>query len=166
MNTKILMTMALMCVVLLTGCQEEQMSDPNAIDKSEVNRKIVDTYSDLAIQNAIVAQHTLYPYHFAANSADLNELGQRDLRVLIEHYKVNPGSIAIHQGPVDGILYQARAHGVYNQLVDAGIPKNKIDINDGMPGGNGMPSSTVIEILERSKQISNQQQSETMEVKF
>jgi hypothetical protein len=126
MSTKtMLIMMSLMCTVLLSSCQEQQAVEPDPIDRTEVNRKIVDTYSDLAIQNAIIAQHTLYPYHFVPNGVDLNDLGQRDLSVLITHYKNNPGTITIQQGSADAILYQARAQMVFQKLQDAGIPEKK-----------------------------------------
>lgn len=152
MNTKRMLTgMVLVCVMVVAGCQEQQANGPDPIDKSAVNRAIVDTYSDLAIQNAVIAQHTLYPYHFVPNSADLNDLGRRDLAVLTEHFKANPGTLTVQQGSVDGVLYQSRAQMVYEKLMEAGIAQEKIHLADGMPGGSGMASTTVIEILEKAQ---------------
>ena len=141
---------SLICSVFLVGCQEEQVN-PNAVDSSEVNRKVVDTYSDLAIQNAIIAQHTLYPYHFVNNSAQLNALGDRDLSVLIQHFQENPGQINIPQGGTESLLYQSRAQTVYEKLLAGGIPDDKIRIAGGMPGGQGIQSNAMIEILETDK---------------
>lgn len=148
---KVLIAMSLVGAILIIGCQEQQIADPNPVDKNAFNRAVVDTYSDLAIQNAIVAQHTIYPYHFVANSVELNDLGMRDLSVLIEHYKQNPGEITLQQGSVEGLLYQSRAQMIYEKLLEAGIPQDKINMTDGMPGGEGMPSTAVIEILETAK---------------
>jgi hypothetical protein len=145
-----MIVMSLMCVVLLCGCQEQQV-DPNAVDSSVVNRKIVDTYSDLAIQNAVIAQHTLYPYHFVNNSAQLNALGNRDLSVLIQHFQENPGQINVPQGSTESLLYQSRAQTVYEKLLVGGIPDEKIQISGGMPGGDGIASNSIIEILETEK---------------
>ena len=156
MNTKnMLIVMSTLCVVFMVGCQDEMVDGPSPIDKGAVNRAVVDTYSDLAIQNAIIAQHTLYPYHFVPNSVDLNDLGRRDLSVLTEHFKENPGNLTVQQGSVEGVLYQSRAQMVYEKLMEAGIPQDKINITDGMPGGSGMPSVTVIEILEKAKEASS-----------
>lgn len=163
---KMFIVISLICMVLISGCQEEQSAEMNPIDKSAVNRAIVDTYSDLAIQNAIVAQHTLYPYHFVINSVDLNDLGRRDLSVLVEHFKQNPGVLTVQQGGVEGVLYQARVQRVHEKLMEAGIPQNKINMADGMPGGSGMLSNAVIEILEKAKTDGSDDQGYSMGVQF
>jgi hypothetical protein len=147
---KAVLIMSFVCVVVLCGCQEKQQAEPT-VDTSQVNRKIVDTYSDLAIQNAIIAQHTLYPYHFINNSAQLNGLGERDLSVLVQHFHDNPGQLVLQQGGTESLLYQSRAQTVYEKLLQGGIPDEKIRITDGMPGGNGMASNSMIEILETEK---------------
>lgn len=151
MKTKqMFIAISLVSVILLSSCQEQQVTAPSPYsDNDEVNRAILDTYSDLAIQNAIIAQHTIYPYHFVANGVDLNALGQRDLSVLTEHYKHNPGEITVQQGDVDELLYQGRAQMIYEKLLEGGIPPEKINMTDGLPGGEGMPSNSVIEILEK-----------------
>ena len=147
---KAVLMMSLMCSVLLVGCQEQQV-DTNTVDESQVNRKIVDTYSDLMIQNAIIAQHTLYPYHFVNNSAMLNGLGERDLAALTQHFQENPGQLSIQQGKTDAILYQSRAQTVYEKLLAGGVPDSKIKIISGMPGGDGIQTNAVIEILATEK---------------
>ena len=149
---KKMLMMSLVCAIVFCGCQEEQ-ADTNTVDESEVNRKIVDTYSDLAIQNAIIAQHTLYPYHFVNNGAQLNGLGERDLSVLVQHFQDNPGQLILQQGGTESLLYQSRAQTVYEKLLAGGIPDGKIQINDGMPGCDGIASNSIIEILETEKTL-------------
>ncbi len=149
---KIMASINLISVLCLCGCcapQKEKVSNP--IDQSQVDRAIVGIYSDMAIQNAIIAQHTLYPYHFVNNSANLNTIGERDLSVLIAHFLNNPGKLIVQQGAADDLLYQSRAQLVYEKLLAGGIVQEKINITDGMPGGDGMPSGSVIEILEKAK---------------
>jgi len=146
---KSVLAISLMCILVLAGCQEEQAGP--TVDESQVNRKIVDTYSDLMIQNAIISQHTLYPYHFVNNSAMLNGLGERDLAVLIQHFQENPGQISVQQGKTDALLYQSRAQTVYEKLLAGGVPDNKIKILSEMPGGDGIQSNAVIEILATEK---------------
>ncbi|MEN8127910.1 MAG: hypothetical protein ABFR90_08930 [Planctomycetota bacterium] len=150
MKLREIFAISLICAVLLCGCQEEQV-DGDTVDTSEVNRKIVDTYSDLAIQNAIISQHTLYPYHFVNNSAQLNGVGERDLSVLVQHFQENPGQLILQQGGTKSLLYQSRAQTVYEKLLAGGIPDGKIRITDGMPGGEGIASNSIIEILETEK---------------
>ena len=163
MRLKEMFVMSLFCAILLCGCQEQQAGP--TVNTSEVNRKIVDTYSDLAIQNAIIAQHTLYPYHFVNNSSQLNGLGERDLSVLIRHYQDNPGKLVLQQGGTESLLYQSRAQTVYEKLLQGGIADEKIRIIDGMPGGSGMASNSIIEVLEteRTKDMSR---GYDMDVKF
>lgn len=158
-----LLVLGLLACIVLTGCQEEQ-AEPT-VDTTEVNRKIVDTYSDLAIQNAIISQHTLYPYHFVNNSAQLNKLGERDLTVLIQHFKDNPGRINLQQGGVDSSLYRSRTQTVTEKMLQGGIPDNKIKIASGMPGGDGISSNAVIEILEKAKE-SDMTEGYEMDVEF
>ena len=146
---KTVLTMSLVCVAIFCGCQEEQAAP--TVDQDAVNRKIVDTYSDLAIQNAIITQHTLYPYHFVNNGVHLNSLGQRDLSVLIQHFQDNPGQLTLQQGGTESRLYQSRAQTVYEKLLAGGIPDGKIRITDGMAGGDGMASNSIIEILETER---------------
>lgn len=160
---KTMLVLGLICCVILVGCQVEP-TEPT-VDTSEVNRKIVDTYSDLAIQNAIISQHTLYPYHFVKNSAQLNGLGQRDISVLIQHFQDNPGQINVQQSGVDSVLYQSRTQIVYEKLLAGGIPDGKIRIASGMPGGEGISSNAVIEILEKAK-TADMGQGSDMDVAF
>jgi len=143
---------SLLCAVFIAACcPETNRPMTNVIDKSRVNRAIVENYFDMAIQTAVITQHTLYPYHFIKNSVDLNTLGQRDLSILIEYLKQNPGRLIVHRGEIDEMLYQSRTQMVYETLLQAGIARDHIDIRDDMPGGAGMPSTSVIEIQEAGK---------------
>lgn len=153
-TTGMLIVLCLVCGMLIIGCGSETKKpvSSNTFDEDQFNKKAVDTYSDLAIQNAIIAQHTLYPYHFVNNSANLNGVGERDIMVLIQHFLANPGQLNLQKGSADDALYKARKELVYEKLVQAGIPQEKISITDGLPGGDGVPSTTVIEILEKAKE--------------
>ena len=51
-----MVVIGLICGILLSGCQKERTSEPNLIDRSRVNQAILESYSDLAIQNAIMHQ--------------------------------------------------------------------------------------------------------------
>ena len=78
-------------------------------------------------------------------------LGQRDLSVLVQHFQDNPGQLILQQGGTESLLYQSRAQTVYENLLAGGIPDGKIQIADGMPGGDGIASNSIIEILETEK---------------
>ena len=133
-------------LLLLAGCSEDMQDETR--DNHELNSKLIESYSDISIKNAIISQHTLFPYHFVNNSSQLNELGDNDLMILIEHFVKNPGRLNIRQGEVSSEIYQARINLVIEKIKDAGIDKKKINISDDMAGGSGMSSEKVLVILE------------------
>lgn len=146
------MIMTLLFCILVIGCQENMQENSN---NHMINSQLINTYNDIAIQNAIVSQHTLFPYHFVENGAELNELGQKDLAALISHFIKHPGHLNIRKHNTPRDLYNARVNLVRKRLQQAGIAIERISVTDGMPGGSGMTSERVLVILERaSKGIS------------
>lgn len=146
-----LLAAGLLCVVMAGGCtcnQEKKTVESNVVKEPHV----IDLYSDLAIQNAIIAQHTIYPYHFVNNSAALNALGQRDLAVLANHFAQNPGELTVRRDQADNALQQARIETVMARLSEGGVEASRIRISDGMAGGAGMSTSDIIEVLVRSRE--------------
>ncbi len=131
----------------LAGCEAEQqpVNDPDV----NLDTELVRTLNDIGIENAILAQHTLYPYHFVSNADSLNELGQRDLAVLARHFREYPGALQIQGAEGDGDLYEARVAHVLGRLKDAGVDTDRMTVSDGMPGGSGVPAGRVITILEK-----------------
>lgn len=144
-----ILTMSCMCI-LIAGCAEEVQKGP---DKALINAELMNSFNDIAMQNAIISQHTLYPYHFVNNSAKLNELGQRDLDVLTKHFMENPGQLNIRRHDISSDLYDARVNLVLDQLKEAGIATENISVSDGMPGGPGMPTERILIILEDSGKV-------------
>lgn len=138
-----IMAMALISIVLV-GCPETVEQGQN---RHSINSALINTYYDIAVRNAIISQHTLYPYHFVNNSAELNELGHRDLGVLAAHFMKNPGQLNIRHDGVSVDLYKARIELVLNKLKETGINPEQMSIADGMPGGSGMLSEKIIVIL-------------------
>jgi len=143
----IVITTLVLFGALTVGCQEENME--KSPDERLMNSKLISTYSDIAIQNAIISEHTLFPYHFTRNGAELNELGQRDLAVLTGHLAKNGGHLNIRQLDVPAELYEARVNLVRERLQEAGIDMERISMSDGMPGGSGMSSEKVLVILKQ-----------------
>jgi hypothetical protein len=130
------------------GCPNQIGTGPIHDDRGAYNRWAIETVNDGAVRNAIVAQHTLYPYHFMDGSADLNELGRRDISVLASHFRRYPGQVNLRKGAEDGVVYQARAKNVADALVAAGVAQGTVKVGDGMPGGDGMDASRVLVIME------------------
>jgi hypothetical protein len=139
------------CLVgsLLSGCCEE---DKRTAANQRFDREMVRTLNNIGVENAILTQHTLYPYHFVADGEKLNDLGQRDFAVLARHFTEHPGLLNIRQG--EGIppeLYKARVAYVTSRLKDAGIDPARVNISDGIPGGPGLPSERVVTILREAE---------------
>ena len=136
-------TLALACI-LIFGCQENVKEDPN---RKLLNSQLVNTYNDIALENAIISQHSLYSYHFVKNGAELNELGKRDLSVLINHFVHQAGHLNIRRHDTSIELYEARIESVQKKLQEAGIKIDRISISDDMPGGSGLASESILVIL-------------------
>jgi hypothetical protein len=123
--------------------------------RATMNAWIVHSYTDPAIANGIVAQHTLFPYHFVADTAELNELGQRDMAVLADHYRDATGQLNVRRGDASEALYRARLAAVTTRLAGAGIPAGRVQLADGFAGGPGLPTDRCVVILggDASKQV-------------
>jgi hypothetical protein len=146
MKTNLVITV--LCIIS-TGCNENVKKAP---DKSAINVQLIKTYNDMALENAIISQHTLYPYHFVKNGADLNELGKRDLAVLTKHFITEPGYLNIRKSDTSEDLYASRVELVNQILQKAGLNMDKISIGDEMPGGSGIASETILVILEKENE--------------
>jgi len=141
--------MTVLLFVLMNGCQENMHKNSN---NHMINSQLVKSYDDIAIQNAIVSQHTLFSYHFVTNGAELNELGQRDLAALTSHFIRYPGHLNIRCGDISADLYEARINMVRERLLEAGIDMDRISISDDMPGGSGITSERMLIILKQGSQ--------------
>ena len=124
------------------GCESWQ------VEERTVNVEIAQSIEDMAIRNAIITQQTLYPYHFVVNGSSLNALGECELKVLASHYREHPGTLNVRKGAVPDALYGERVQRVHDTLAQAGVNTDRIQIADGMPGGDGMSSQQVIMIID------------------
>jgi len=138
---------SLFCV-LMAGCYQSVQKSP----ERAINTELVNSLNDIAMENAIVSQHTLFGYHFIENAAELNELGQRDLTILARHFMENPGCLNIRHDNIPEDLYEARVSLVREKLKQAGVKTDRINISNDMPGGSGMASERVVTILENEQQ--------------
>jgi len=138
----------LLCSVLL-GCQENVSE--NGSDKN-IDAELVKTLNNIGIENAIITQHTIYPYHFVTDGEQLNELGRRDLAVLARHFTENAGIVNIRRGQEPAALYEARVAHVTEALKKAGVDTARLKVSDEMPGGTGMPSERLVTILKQAPQ--------------
>ena len=79
-------------VALMVGCTASRMRYDTLAELSPeqrrfANKLMANSFFDESVENGIISQRTVYPYHFVPDSARLNELGERDLQVLAAYYK-------------------------------------------------------------------------------
>jgi len=141
-----MITMTVLFCILIVGCQKNMDEGPN---KHLINSQLVNSYNDIAMQNAIVTQHTLFPYHFVTNGAELNELGRRDLAALTSHFMNHAGHLNIRRQNTPADVYEARVNLVHARLQEAGIDMKRMSISDDIPGGTGITSERILVILEQ-----------------
>lgn len=135
-------------IAAATGCQNKESYVPVSTEqRSASNAWTVNDLFEQQTHGAIVRQHTVYPYHFISQSADLNDLGQRDLEVLAKHFKENPGNLNVRRGRTSDDLYDARVATVLAALAEAGVDNESMRVADNMAGGDGMDSREVLLIL-------------------
>ena len=127
--------------LLLGGCAVDPMSAPR--------NGAGDLLLGASMQRAIVVQSALYPYHFVPDSAELNELGVNDLNVLAMHLRDHAGSLLISRGGASKELHEARVRAVLAALEESGVAKTQVAVHDGLPGGDGLPSTKVVEIMKK-----------------
>lgn len=130
--------------IFMIGCHETMEQNPT---EPVINSQLINTYNDIALENAIISQHTLYPYHFVNNGVELNELGKHDLAVLTRHFTKEAGHLNIRKHNTSAELYKARVESVQKRLKEAGINMDRISISDYMPGGTGITSENILIIL-------------------
>ena len=100
-----------------------------------------------AVRNGVITNRTIFPYHFATGSADLNELGRRDLSILADHYRQYPGLLSVRRQDASEEVYQARTAAVTAFLGCKGVDMTRMQIEDAAPGGPGRSSEEVRALL-------------------
>jgi hypothetical protein len=128
----------------LAACNSPQWPEPR---RTTMNAWSVNEYQRASIEAGIVAQHTLYPHHFVSNGAELNELGMRDVCVLADHYKDNPGSLNVRRNGTPAELYKQRVATVSAMLTSLGVDTDRVHMSGSLPGGDGISSERVLVIL-------------------
>ena len=145
---RVVLVMAAGLSLLATAACEKD-AELRVQDSRELDEWSVTTGREAGVRQAIIVQHTLYDYHFVPDSADLNDLGQRDLGVLGEHFAHHPGELNVRPGSANETLYRERIETVRAELVRAGVDTARLTLADGLPGGPGLPGKRVLFILER-----------------
>ena len=136
-------------LMLLAGCRTAS-PPPDSGQRSAANRWLVNEYSDMAVRNAIITQHTLYSYHFVSAADALNGLGRHDLAVLTAHFREHAGTLNIRRDGEPDDLYNRRVAAVSRALDAAGLAKDRVQLSDGLPAGPGLPAQNVLTILTKT----------------
>ena len=154
--------LALLAAVLFAvGCESSQSTEQRPRTRSEgvisdmhlsMNTANVHAFQLQQSENAIIRQHTLYPYHFVAHSAELNDIGKHEVHVLARHYMANPGPVNLNRGGEDDGLYEARIKTVLDAMTMHGVAADGIKVQEGLPGGDGYPSEQVVLVVERMRE--------------
>jgi len=122
----------------------------------ELDAGLVRAIRDPAVDNAIITQHTLYPYHFVTGGSTLNELGQHDVAVLAEHYRTlgngATASLSLRRGGASDALYDARVKAVTGELARAGIKGDGVEINNAVAGGDGIRGQRLTTVMQRDRE--------------
>ncbi len=105
-------------------------------------------YKSEAVETAVIRQRTIYSYQFTTETAELNELGWRDINILANHFRKHSGTLNVQRGDVSTKLYQARGESVLAALRQAGVASDRVSLADGLPGGDGIASWRVLIIQE------------------
>ena len=129
----------------LAGC--------NAPPAAPEDEWLVKSIDDDMVDNAILTQHSLYPYHFLPDSPCLNDLGSRDLSLLVSHFKSCSGNLNVNRGDASEELYNARLKTVAQRLSLAGVDSSRVKIGEGLPGGDGITTDRVVANKEKEKEV-------------
>jgi hypothetical protein len=135
-----------LCSTWLIGCES---TESNHSTERELHARIIESISDTGINNAIITQSTLFPYHFTHDGTELNELGYRDLGVLARHFKDRSGTLSVRQGSTVQDLHNARVTSVREFLIANGVDTDRIHFTDTPPRGPGISSEQVLQITAR-----------------
>lgn len=138
-------------LALLAGCQQDpppdQDMDEQLTQRRTMNAWTIEAYTNRSIEQAILRQRTLFPYHFVVDTAELNELGERDLAVLAKYLQAHPGTLNLRRGGADEALYDARLERVRQGLSEWGVDLARVTLGDELPGGDGLVSERTLVIM-------------------
>jgi hypothetical protein len=140
--------MAAAVALLAAACSSNTAQTDDALSEKGADLRSVDTTRDTGIRDAILEQHTIYPYHFETDTALLNSLGDRDLAVLADNFRQNGnGVISLRRGDASDELYAARTLAVKNALTQLGVTADNVKIGDDAAAGEGAVGNDVAAIL-------------------
>lgn len=100
------------------------------------DRRIVASILDEQAVAAVQRQRAIYSWHFAPGTADLNELGRRDLAIIAAQDKTRPGTLHVRLGSDD--MREARLAAIRACLESQGVEVARMNFDEDWPGGDGV----------------------------
>lgn len=117
------------------------------------NVQMVNSAFDEQAEAAILAQQTIFPYHFVGATATLTDLGRHDLDVLARHYREHHGELVLRKGGANDELYASRIESVRAYLAREGVDPDWVAIRQGEAGGAGMSSERALQTLQEEYEL-------------
>jgi hypothetical protein len=138
-------TTAAAALLAVAGCQHKaaDASADRTPDERTLNTLMVKTAYDQNERNAIIAERTIYDHHFRPASAELNDLGLRQVRILADAYHDQAVRVSVARADASDDLYRRRLDAVRTAFADRGVDRSSLTLNDGQPGGSGIASEKV-----------------------
>jgi hypothetical protein len=143
----------MVAAVASAGCEsssggEARGGRKGSLNEPAVNVDIVNMTFDQQARNAAVTERTVYPYHFAADGAELNALGLRHLEALASGSRLarpdRPLRVNVSRGEAAADLYEARVTEVRARLEAAGVEPERVTFVDEVPGGKGISTERLL----------------------
>lgn len=144
-------TAALVCLTLgVAACRSSSFDHEGPVGAR--NLWVNEHIRQASLREAILTQSTLYPYHFVVGSDELNSLGWRDMEILAPHFVAHGGTLSVRRGDASQELYAERLQRVETALAAAGVEAGRVRVTDSAPGGPGITSEGVLQVLEKASQ--------------
>ena len=159
---KQLIGVLVLCAVAMTGCKyfepERDLTSPQR--RRAANEEITRLPFEEQVRNAVIRQHTIFPHHFVSGTDELNTIGERDLRILADHYTDHPGGpLQVRSEGSCCKLDEARVAAVKCFLEHEGVDVAALTISGDYPGGDGMASTRVLKAVTAEEQDSSTEES-------
>ena len=153
MNPFLRMIPTILLALLAFGCQSTSKSgrdshttrpDIDAVQNADI--AMATTPFDDQARRGVEVQRAIFQYHFRPQSAELTTLGRKVVLVLAEAMERDGGRVSVQRGGASPDLYAARIIVVRENLRAGGVGIDRIVIEDGFPGGQGVTSRNAVRI--------------------
>lgn len=118
----------------------------------EANILLATELMDASATAGTVKSHTLFPYHFVESTAVLNELGEREMRILAAHYREHGGPLNLRRDSGAPTLHEERINAMLAFLHKEGVDTSRVRLTETTMGGPGVMSVEAIERMERARE--------------